>query len=187
MDKLKEIEVTAPTDICPHPEWWNSEDVWGTEVENSILIAALVTATQPEFVVEIGSYTGQTTELIGNAVIENGHGEFVSLEIDHVKYNIATTRCMKLLSNDNIHIFNMDSRTFVPPKPIGLLYVDGGPDRQIDVRYYSPYMAPHSMIIVHDMAHQDYIEKIPEMLESCGSSEYIRIDSPRGLVIIKLP
>lgn len=183
----REDKFTAPTELCPHPERWYSEDAWATEYEISMLIAALVRATQPEFVVEIGSYEGETTELIGNVVIENGHGEFVSLEIDHDLCDVATMRCIRLLSNDNMHIFNMDSRVFVPPKPINFLYVDGGPNRDIDVKYYYPYMAPHSMIVIHDMAHDDYIAKIPEMLEICGSVEYIRIDSPRGLIIIKLP
>jgi len=182
-----ESEFTGPTKSCPHPEWWNSEDVWGTEIENSVLIAALVRATQPEFVIEIGSYSGQTTQLIGNAITENGHGEFVSLEIDPGMCGNAMNRCHNLLEYDDVKILNANSREYIPPKPVNLLYVDGGPDRQIDVRYYHPYMAPRSMIIIHDMAHQDYIEKIPEMLEVCGSHEYIEIDSPRGLVIIKLP
>jgi glycosyltransferase involved in cell wall biosynthesis len=181
----KESEFSQPTTLCPHPEWWSSENYMATEVEVSQLIATLVRAVQPEFVVEIGSHYGQTTERIGTAIIGNGHGEFVSLELDSGLYGVAVNRCTGLLS-DKVQILNSNSLEYIPPKPIDFLFVDGAVDRVADVKHYLPYMAPRSYIIVHDMVERFYLNQLKEVLEFCGGN-HIQLDTPRSLLIIKLP
>ena len=110
----RENLYTAPRPDCPHPEWWSAENIMATECELSELVAALVRATQPEFVVEIGSHYGQTAYLIGMAIRKNGHGEFVSLEIDYGLWGSACHRCSGV---SEAKIININSLEYIPPKP----------------------------------------------------------------------
>lgn len=178
----RESEYTPPTEICPHPVWWSAENIMATEVEISMLVAALVRATQPDFIVEVGTHYGQTAERIAEAVKLNGHGKAVSLEIDLGMYQSAMNRCLQ----SDIELKLVDSLQYIPPVPIDFLFVDGALDRCADVRHFLPYMAPRGMICVHDTAHPPYSDQVPEILDLCGGS-HIQIDCPRGFLIIKLP
>lgn len=178
---MKESEVSAPTDVCPHPEWWTTENGMAAEVEVSMLVAALVRATQPEFVIEIGTSEGQTAERIAKVIVENGHGEFVSLEIGVELCDVARKRCAGL----PVDIVCVDSLQYMPTKRIDFLFVDGAADRRADVRHCLAHMAPHSMIVIHDSYPEVYRQHLPEIFEMCGGS-HIELYTPRGLVIIKL-
>ena len=182
-DIPSEDRFTAPSERCPHPEWWHSVNGNATELEASILIAGLVRATQPEFVVETGSWEGQTTELIGKALIENGHGTLDSLEIESGVFQRATQRCADLSS---VNIINIDTFQYVPPKPINLLFIDGAYDREGEAKHIFPYMDKRSIVIMHDSASLFKQTHIKDMIEIRGG-EYIDIDIPRGLLIVKLP
>lgn len=179
-------DYTAPSALCPHPEWWSCWNAVSTEVEVSMLVAALVRAIQPEFVVEIGAHYGQTTERIGQVLIENGHGTIVSLEIDPELHGSANNRCWNL-PESVVQILLCDSLQYIPTKPIDLLFVDGNIRRVSDVRHFRRYMAPRGYVVVHDTAAPGYIEQVPEILTICGGNEHIQLDAPRGCLIIKLP
>src|SRR4051794_12477245 len=56
----------APSDECPHPEWWTSIDSdSSTEREVTHLIAGLVRGLQPHYIIETGTAFAQTTRAIG--------------------------------------------------------------------------------------------------------------------------
>lgn len=173
---------TKPTEICPHPEWWRSENYMAAEVEVSELVAALVKAAQPEFVVEIGSHYGQTAYRIAQVIVGNDHSKFVSLEIDHDLCGSALHRCEALLCKQ-FQILNLDSRKYIPAWPVDFLFVDGAPDRSVDVAHYLPYMAKRSLIVVHDTA--AYLDENKKIIELCGQN-YVKLDTPRGMMIIKV-
>jgi len=177
----RESDYTLPSELCPHPEWWSSENAYATEVESSMLVAALVKATQPEFVVEVGSHYGQTSERISKVITENGHGEFVSLEIDPDLFGSASHRCAGLC----VQLININSLEYIPPKPIDFLFVDGSMDRLSDFEHFLSYMSPRGMIVVHDTAAEGYIQQVPRMLELC-KGDHIQLDTPRGLLILKV-
>ena len=80
---LPESRYIGPTEVCPRPERWHSRpDGQSTEIEVSELIGGLVRGLQPDTVVETGSYSGQTTEIILRALDENEHGTLVTCEVD---------------------------------------------------------------------------------------------------------
>lgn len=180
-------DYTPPSELCPHPEWWSCWNSVSTEVEVSILVASLVQATQPEFVVEVGAHYGQTTERIGKILMENGHGQLVALEIDHGLHGSAMARCWMFENTEWVKILEMDSLQYIPPKPINFLFVDGAVNRLADVKHYRQFMAPRSIMVIHDTAHSDYTWQVPEILSLCGGNEHIQLDTPRGVLIIKLP
>jgi predicted O-methyltransferase YrrM len=182
-DMPREDRFTGPSDRCPHPEWWHSANGNATEIEASILIAGLIRATQPEFVVETGSWEGQTTELIGRALMENGHGTLDSLEIESSVFQKAKQRCADIPS---VNVINIDTFQYTPPKPINFLFIDGAYDREGEARHLFPYMGNRSILVMHDSASLPNQTQVKNIIEMRGG-EYINIDIPRGLLIVKLP
>lgn len=177
----RESDYTAPRPDCPHPEYWEVENNMAAERTVAELVAAFVRAAQPEFVVEIGSHYGQTAELIGRAIRANGHGEFVSLEIDKGMYESATNRCLDV---PEATIINIDSLLYIPPKPIDVLFVDGQLKRVLDIEHFLPYLSPGAIILIHDMAISGYGEQLSRIFELCGP-DHVMVNSPRGLLIVR--
>lgn len=183
----RESDYTRPTEICPHPEWWTTENALSTECEVSRLVAALVQACQPEFIVEVGTHYGQTAERIARVMAENGHGEFVSLEIDLGMFQSATNRCSVLPADvrSRLELVHINSREYIPTKPIDFLFVDGAGDRITDVRYFAPYLSARAIVIVHDTGYSPYDHQVGGMLDILGG-QHIQLDTPRGVLIVKL-
>lgn len=176
----RESEYTQPRPGCPHPEYWEVENNCATEKTVAELVAAFVRALQPEHVIEVGSHYGQTTSLIGKAIRANGHGSFVSLEIDFGLYQSACNRCGDV---PEAHIIHINSLEYVPEKKIDLLFVDGQDKRVLDVEHFMPYCAPGALILVHDMAKEWYTDQLPQMFELCPA--HVLINSPRGLLVMR--
>jgi predicted O-methyltransferase YrrM len=173
-------EFTPPSELCPHPEWWSAWNPVSTEVEVSILIASLVRATQPEFVVEVGAHYGQTTERIGQVLIENGHGEIVALEIDHGLWGSATYRCQNL-PKEIVSIIEINSLEYVPEKPVDFLFIDGSVKRSLDFEHYLPFLSRYPTIVVHDTA--AYLEETARILD-LWKGDHIELNTPRGVMIL---
>lgn len=177
----REAYYTLPTEKCPHPEWWTTEGGEETEVEVSMFIAAMIRATQPQFVLEVGTHVGQTTERIGMILAQNNHGECVSLELNEDNAKLARERCKNY---KQVKIVTVNSLEYVPEKPIDFLFVDGSPDRDKDVFHFAEYLAPGAVVIVHDTANMPYINQVPGILEKL-SGTHIQLNTPRGLLVVK--
>src|SRR3954468_8525000 len=91
-----EARRVAPSEECPHPEWWTSVDSDSTEREVTKLIAGLIRGLQPQYVVETGTAFAQTTRAIGRALRKNGHGHLDSLDVNHARVVQARVRCARL-------------------------------------------------------------------------------------------
>lgn len=176
----RESDYTPARPHCPHTEWWSTENSFATEVEVSELIAALVRACQPEFVVEVGAHYGQTTANIARAIAQNGHGYFVSLEIDQGLFESASHRCQGL----QVELVRINSLEYIPPRLIDFLFIDGGDYRDQDTEHLLPYLSERAIVAVHDLANDWYGRHWPRFLELLGD-QCLTIDSPRGLAIWK--
>lgn len=73
---------TDPRPDCPHPERYHAPDSDTTETEVTALVAAFVTALQPDLVVETGSAFGYTSAAIGAALQAAGQGMLHTYEVD---------------------------------------------------------------------------------------------------------
>ena len=178
----KESEFTAPRPDLPHPEWWTSENHMATERELAELVAAFVVAMQPEHVLETGSHYGQTTELIGNALIRNGHGHLISIDIDDPLANVARNRCRELINNGTVEIITADSFQFVPDFKIDLLFVDGSPERSKEFEHFIPYLSENAVILIHDMVNEGWLPQLPKIFELCN--RHVLVNGPRGMLIL---
>lgn len=171
----------APTELCPHPEYWTAWNPVSTEVEVSKLVAAFVTAMQPDYVVEIGSHYGQTTERICNALMDNGHGKLTALEIREDFTGSTMQRCGGT-PPEYFEMVTADSLQYIPEHPIDILFVDGDEaNRAKDVKHYTPYLSPHAIVICHDMSY--YTEERDKIIEA-WEGDHITLYTPRGLLIL---
>lgn len=142
-----ESRFTTPRPDCPNPEYWHSDDDDSTEHEVTALVAAFVTALQPEYVVETGSAFGQTSEAIGKALKTNGHGRLVTLEVDPERVQLVQDRCEGL----PVTVYQQESLTFVPDELIDFAWFDSLIHlRAQEFKRYTPWMSKRAVVGFHD-------------------------------------
>jgi predicted O-methyltransferase YrrM len=179
-----EDRYTAPSEDCPHPEWWHSEDEQATEEEVLELFHALTRALQPELVLETGSYKGHGAFSIGTALKANGHGHLVTLEMDRSFAQEAQDRVREL----PVTVCNTESLRYRPDPDTqyDLVLLDSGPGtlREREFHYFREYMTERTVLIVHDTApHQRPLyEAFEYLFEECWISR-VNLPTPRGVLI----
>jgi hypothetical protein len=189
-----ESRFSNPDWMCPHPEYWSSTDDHSTEIEVSEMLAGLVRGLQPEFIVETGSAWGQTSEAIGKALLQNGHGKVVSLEVDPERVEYSKNRCAGL----PVECLEMSSMEYVPTEEIQFAFFDSlFPLRVPEFMRYYPYMKKGCLVAFHDAHpghgggqfanyHMDLISTIKEELDARGFIRSIYLQTPRGIVIAEV-
>lgn len=169
---------------CPFPERWSAVDAYATEIEVTELVAAFVRALQPDFCVETGSWVGTTARAIGQALIHNGHGDLVSLEIDPVKARIATRLCEDL----PVTIVEESSMTYRPDRPIDFAWFDCDAHRRQDAfRNLLPWMHARTVVGFHDTGPQHPVRGLLEPLERDGLLVgALYLPTPRGVCFARV-
>jgi len=144
---VRESEFTPAHAECANPERWTATDEQSTELEVTELVGAFVRALQPEYVVETGTFCGNTARAIGEALARNGHGRLDTIEIDPDRAAVATRRCEGL----PVAVHCASSLEFDPAEPIGFAWFDSLLDLRVPEfqRFYS-HMAPGSFVGFHD-------------------------------------
>ncbi len=181
MNIVPESTFTRPTTACPHPEWWTSTDNQSTELEVSELVAAFVRALQPDYVVETGTCLGQTAQIIGLALQENGHGRLDTLELDPERAAFAAERCAGLPVT--VHV--QPSLDFTPAGPIGFAWLDSETHLRIpEFERLRPVIVPGSMVGFHDTAphHGPWGRDV----EALPKTRCIRLPTPRGVTFVEV-
>jgi predicted O-methyltransferase YrrM len=179
--------TTHITDLCPHPEYWHAPNDTATEYEVSVFIGGLVRLIQPEYVVETGTYQGDTSFQIGLALHLNGHGELDTIdngpEEDYIQ---AQFKCRYDPLVANINFIRMNSKEFVPRKPIDLAFFDSSTQDRVHEfrRYYDMGMLKkHSIVAFHDAAPHHSVREAIEPLEKEGLVKFLWFNTPRGLAV----
>ena len=177
-----ESRYTDAWERCPHPERWHAEDWDSAEDEVSRLVAAFVTALQPDLVIETGTAFGVTAEQIGRALRVNGQGVLHTIEIDPARCEIARKRCEGL----PVVVEQMDSLSFVPPGAVGFAWFDSLVHLRVpEFMRYLPYITPGAIVGFHDTRNTGLWQEI-ERLEADGHLLPIRLPTPRGCVIAEV-
>lgn len=178
-----EAKWTKPREDCLTPWWWHAPDPETTEIEVSILVAAFIRALQPEYVVETGTAFGQTTKLIGEALLKNGHGELISLEIEEERVTEAQELCKGL----PVTVLCKSSLDFHPKRPIDFAFIDSDFDLRVqEFNHFSNYFADQAVIGFHDTgSHKgDLGERIRSL--SSDSVQVLELSTPRGVTFVRL-
>lgn len=190
---MPESENTAPTERCPHPEWWTATDSESTEVEVIDLVYGLVRGLQPANVLETGTAYGEMAARICDAISANGHGRLYSLEIDPERYKRAEKR---LADSWSFSLYRERSLDWHPPRGVDvvfdLCYFDAYyRERVAEFNHFHPYMRPGTICCFHDSAPGHGIEQGKDILTTIaeglrGKARLIHLPTPRGLTIAEV-
>lgn len=183
-----EDRFTEPTALCPHPEHWTSTDGDSTEVEVSALVGGLVRGLQPDYCVETGAAWGQTSEAIGRALSENGHGRLVTIEVDPVRAGATALRCVGL----PVAVFHGHSMGWTPEGIIDFAFFDSFYELRVpEFQAMRPFMRRGTIVAFHDSAPEHGSHRIPsgrdlrcEIDAELGEAlRFIHLPTPRGITI----
>jgi Methyltransferase domain len=186
-----ESRFSAPTHLCPYPGNWHSTDDHSAEMEVSDLLRGLVRGLQPEVVIETGAAWGQTTEALGSALDNNGHGRLYSFEPDPLRARYARSRT----SNLPVDVLVTESiGEWEPPGTIGFAFFDSTfPLRVAEFEHYNQWMDYRTIVAFHDTAPQagggqlgdwyDLATYIEAHLVATNRLRAISLPTPRGLII----
>lgn len=165
---------------CPHPEWWSATDAQSAEVEVAELVAAMVRALQPQYVVETGSYVGRTAEAIGQALARNGHGWLDTLEVGRELAEESRARCSGL----PVTVHATSSLAFTPAGEIGFAWLDSSMDQRIaEFDRFRDWFAPGAIVGVHDTS--PHMGLLGQHIEQMGCRS-VRLRTPRGVTFVQL-
>jgi predicted O-methyltransferase YrrM len=188
---LPESRYTGPTANCPYPDRWHSTDDHSTEVEVSELVAAFVRALQPDLVFETGAAWGQTSELIGRALVANGQGFLVTTEPDAERADYTVARCEGL----PVVVRQHGSLEWEPPGPIQFAFFDSLWELRIsEFLHVRPFLKAGTVVCWHDTAPghgqgtypggRDLRQEIDTVL--AGQVRTIHLPTPRGVTFAEV-
>jgi predicted O-methyltransferase YrrM len=172
-----EARRVAPSEECPHPEWWTSVDSDSTEREVTKLVAGFIRALQPQYVVETGTAFAQTTRAIGRALRKNGHGHLDSLEVDRARVVQARFWCTRL----PVMVHDVSSLDFEPRQQIDFAWFDSLAELRVpEFRRFLPWMHSATVVGFHDttvLAAEIGLSR----LEDEGLLRTLYLPTPRGV------
>jgi predicted O-methyltransferase YrrM len=176
-----EASWTPATHWQMRPEWWHADDNQATEHEVTRLVAAFVTALQPQYVVETGTNSGQTALAIGRALKENGHGHLDTLETDAELAKAAKEKLHGL----PVTVLNQSSMNFHPGQAIDFAWLDSETYLRVgEFNLFQPFMHEGTIVGMHDTAphhgvYGDLVDQLP-------GTRSIRLHTPRGVTFLQL-
>ena len=179
-----EAAFTLARPDCPHPDRWHATDPYSTENEVTALVAALVTALQPDTVVETGTFVGNTAEAIGRALRANGHGHLTTLEVDRDLAEQAAQRCAGL----PVTVLNVSSLQYEPPQLIDFAWFDCDAHRRQDAfRHLLPWMHSRTVVGFHDTGPQHPVRELLNPLVAGGLLvSPLFLPTPRGVCFARV-
>lgn len=177
-----ESVFTRPTDRCPYPELWHSDNADASEWEVIEFLGGLVRALQPELVVETGTHQGYAAQSMALAIEKNGHGHLITIEINHNSVVAA-----RIMLPDWVEVVEGSSFEWVPnpPRTINLLYVDGAKDRVGEFTHLAPWLVKGSIVVFHDTAHEWMDNEMRRVIDTYPVHA-ISLPTPRGLTIMEM-
>ena len=181
----RESDFTAPSVWAPRPDLYGAFTTDAAEEEVCELLASLVRAIKPCFVLETGTHEGRSAVYIADALRRNKYGRMVSLEINS-DYAAEARRLLALNGLLGVGIglceaIEVSSFDYIPPQPIDFLFSDSElGTRQQELERMRPFLAPRAWVAVHDsLTHRSVMGD----LTSVGWIERVDIPTPRGLTI----
>jgi predicted O-methyltransferase YrrM len=168
---------------CGQPiDCWHASDRSATELEVTGLVCGLVRGLQPLVCVETGCYRGQTSNLIGAALVANKRGRLLALDLDDAALEVARAHCLGL----PVSVMRGDARRFLYPDGVDFAFIDTGDpaDRMEDVLALQPYLAPHAVLVLHDTGTQFGLREPLLAWADAHCHGLTLLPTPRGIGIV---
>lgn len=165
-----------------NPEAYTAPAQPAAEDQVAQLLAALVTATRPRRVLELGTAFGHTSLAIATALKANGVGHLDTLDVNTTRLAEARRRLHGLPAT----VFEASYLDWVPPAGARYDMAFFDADREHRDREYAtfkPFLNAHAILAFHDAGEQHKgnasIYRVPLPL--------VYIPCPRGLVLASEP
>jgi predicted O-methyltransferase YrrM len=179
-------EVSEPTAECPEPALWQCFDQQSAETEVLEFLYALVRTIKPKVAVETGTFRGLSACYIAKALRDNGRGKLITCEVDPKCRDMARDLVGKTRLAEYVDCRLESSLDLAVSESINLLFFDSLPDIRIqELDRFLPQMAPHGVIILHDVnsgfhgnLRRDILKQDKERRLSV-----VMLPTPRGLAI----
>lgn len=136
-----ESEYFLPSDDCLHPELWMATDDMASEAEVGDFLYGLVRLLKPSKVIETGSYRGDTSIRIAEALRENQYGHLTTFEIKPDLVEIAVRRLEGLSAT----VIQGDALEVLDSEKFDLAFLDSDGDRAEEVKRCTA-----NWIVLHD-------------------------------------
>ena len=174
-----EAAFTKPTNECPHPEYWHTYDLQGTEAEVIDLVAGMIRGLQPDVVLETGTSRGFMARVIGYALAANGHGHLHTYEPDAETFveAVATVNNAKTVT-----VHNEPSMVPWTYGPIDFAWFDSLVElRWSEFDFYYPHMSNRCVVGFHDTAPK--FGDWPAAVRSDSRLQSFDLPTPRGVIL----
>lgn len=165
---------------------WKAKDKDATEVEVTEFVASLVRLTKPRVIVETGTYQGQTTLAMLQAIYRN-QDKFAAIwtyEIDPIR----ATRFAETLDSvaaESIYIIASAINADNCPMDIDLAFLDSGMrTRQDDIDVVWPRVRPGGIVLIHDASPDRPPGKVRPRAKP-DTYTMFDIATPRGLIVFQ--
>ena len=175
----------------PRPSLEQDPSNWSMPQIEAAMLYAIVRAIKPNTVLELGTHLGYSAEIILKGLIENDHGNLITLERQqHLSPSSA------LVCSGRSYPLSVDGIEFSKSLcfPIDMIFEDGDHTEENTRTFLTnclPHLTPGGVVVVHDVAYPGLSETVTSgMVQSLGDNiERIVIDdSPCGLGLwIKAP
>lgn len=186
---------TAPRPECPHPERYHAPDSDTTETEVTALVAAFVTALQPDLVIETGSAFGYTSQAIGSALrASGGTGVLHTYETDSDRVLATKKRTADL----PVLVFEQPSLDGIEDmvrqgydSVVRFAFLDSLLELRVpELQAIRPLLAPGAIVGVHDCGEPGHTKYSPFSREIATAADRlgfnrISLPTPRGVTFLQ--
>lgn len=183
--EYRESDFTVPTAWAPRPDLYGAFGTDAAEEEVCELLASLVRALKPTFVLETGTHHGRSAVYLADALRRNQYGRMVSLEINADYRKEARRRLWEheLLGYGvgSCEVVGVSSFDYTPPQPIDFLFSDSELGTRLqELERLRLFLAPRAWVAVHDsLTHRSVMGDLTPL----GWIERVDIPTPRGLTL----
>lgn len=168
---------------CKWKDRYTEDDRFATEHQVTTLVAAFVTALQPDYVLEVGSYRGQTTRAMGEALAANGQGHLDAVEITSAQARSTQKACERL----PVKVHTMDFQEFTPRQVVDFAWIDAAmTNRGRDARRVLEFSRPGTILGLHDTAIRFKAYEAVQPLVTEGLVRIIYLPTARGVAFAEV-
>lgn len=170
-----------------NPKRWTSSTGKGTEHQVITLLAGLVEALQPDYVLETGTWTGDATLAMAQTLAPMPHDPHLySLEIDAE----VAAAARKRLKGLPVTVVTIDAAEWTPPNGVvfdfAFFDTDGKASLAQQAERYLPWLRRHSVFAVHDTGTQWPTQAHLDDMAHRGLIRLVRLPTPRGVTLCEV-
>lgn len=170
---------------CRHPERYSARSPKSAEDQVITLLAAIVEAVQPDFVLETGTHHAHASVALAAALQRNGRGHLDTVERDAR----LASRAAGVLANYPATVHVADANTWTPPtgRTYGVAFFDTDDKLQLADQFHRMWQLGHipqfATVAFHDTGTAWPTRATLAPLEADGILGLWDVPTPRGVTI----